>query len=65
MEKFFAGAFDRGVAVAIFVVLGFDVFFFGDKNNWDFLHPISVGDSVVFFEMGALMDIIEDRSDVG
>jgi hypothetical protein len=51
--------------VAIFVVLGVDIFFLGDKNDWDFFHTIGVGNSVVFFEMRALMDIIEDGSDVG
>lgn len=50
--------------MTVFIVLSLDVFLFGDENDGDFLNSVGVSDSVVFFEMGTLMYVIQDGSDI-
>jgi hypothetical protein len=64
MQQFFPRTLNSFVTVAIFIVLSLDVFLFSNKNDGDFLNSVCVSDSVVFFEMGALMYVFQDRGHV-
>lgn len=59
MKKLFARSLNRLVAMAVFVILRLNVFFFCNENDWDFLHPVGVCDSIVFLEMNAFVNVIQ------
>ena len=46
--------------MAIFVVLGIDVFLLSDENDWDLFNSVGVGDAVVLLKMHALVDVIQN-----
>lgn len=64
MEELFAWALDSLVTVTVLVILGLDIFFFSDEDDGDFFDSVGISDSVVFFEMGTFMNVIENGSDV-
>lgn len=65
MEQLLSRTLDGLVTVGVFEIMGLDVFFLGDENDGDFFDSVGVSDAVVFFEMGAFVDVVEDGSDVG
>lgn len=64
MQQLITGAFDRFIAVVIFVILQIDIFFFSDEDNGNFFHPVSVGDSIVFLKMATFIYVIQDGGDI-
>jgi hypothetical protein len=46
--------------MAALVVLVLDIFFLSNKNDWSFLYPIGVANTVVLFEMGCVVKIVKD-----
>jgi len=61
VKQLLTGSFDCLVAMILFIVLKVNIFLLRDKYNRNLLNPIGVGDSIVFFEMYALVYILKNR----